>query len=298
MNKKLTLTIGIPAYNEEKALPTLLKSIVNQQSTRYDLKKIIIVSDGSTDHTIELVQQLDIQNLVIKKNNERKGKEEALVHIKKQTTTDALLLLDADVRLKDPKFIDTLIKPIYDGIAELTSANVVALPSTNFFTRMLTVSNNFKRQVYEAWNDGNNLYTCHGRAICLAKKLYSQIPYENVIADDALAYLYSQKLKLQYHYVKGAKVYYYLPKTPDDHYKQSIRFLVSQKQFSTIFEHDLITQSYKIPLSILIQTSLIFLLKNPIEMIMYIFTFTYLKIKTLNQKKFVTVWEISQTSKS
>ncbi len=50
------LSVIIPAYNEEKRLPTTLESVHNFLSEREDSFEIIIVDDGSSDGTKEVVK--------------------------------------------------------------------------------------------------------------------------------------------------------------------------------------------------------------------------------------------------
>ena len=51
MNKKLTVSVGIPAYDEEANIKSLLEAILQQRQENFILKSIIVVSDGSTDRT-------------------------------------------------------------------------------------------------------------------------------------------------------------------------------------------------------------------------------------------------------
>ena len=51
MVKKQTVTIGIPAYNEEQNIGVLLSKLLAQKQIHYKLKEILIYLDGSIDHT-------------------------------------------------------------------------------------------------------------------------------------------------------------------------------------------------------------------------------------------------------
>ncbi|MCT1550823.1 glycosyltransferase family 2 protein [Brevibacterium casei] len=51
------VTIGIPAYNAEKYLPTCLQSIADQTADRRRIETIV-VDDGSTDGTAEMAERL------------------------------------------------------------------------------------------------------------------------------------------------------------------------------------------------------------------------------------------------
>ncbi|WP_455001039.1 glycosyltransferase family 2 protein, partial [Capnocytophaga leadbetteri] len=51
--------IIIPAYNEEKSIVLTLQSLVNQSFVPY---QIIVVDDGSTDNTAQLIREMVAQH--------------------------------------------------------------------------------------------------------------------------------------------------------------------------------------------------------------------------------------------
>jgi dolichyl-phosphate beta-glucosyltransferase len=71
------LSVIIPAYNEEKRLPKTLKEINDYLKKQNFESEIIVVSDGSTDKTCEVVEELksEIPNLrlICEKINRGKG---------------------------------------------------------------------------------------------------------------------------------------------------------------------------------------------------------------------------------
>jgi len=77
MSNKIYLSVVIPAYNEEKRLPKTLKEVDNYlRKQSYDYE-IIVISDGSTDRTCEVVEGLKSQiaklRLICEKINRGKG---------------------------------------------------------------------------------------------------------------------------------------------------------------------------------------------------------------------------------
>lgn len=50
------VSIVVPTYNREKELGRAIHSILQQTYVKYE---IIIVDDGSTDHTMDAVQQFE-----------------------------------------------------------------------------------------------------------------------------------------------------------------------------------------------------------------------------------------------
>ena len=68
------VSILVPCYNVEKYLPQCLDSIVNQ--TLKDIE-IIVINDGSTDSTLDIIKQYaknDKRIKIIDKENEGYGK--------------------------------------------------------------------------------------------------------------------------------------------------------------------------------------------------------------------------------
>lgn len=68
-----TITIAVPAYNEEKTIIQTIKSLLSLDYPKKKLK-IFVIDDGSTDNTYNLVKQLEsAQVKVFTKKNEGKG---------------------------------------------------------------------------------------------------------------------------------------------------------------------------------------------------------------------------------
>ncbi len=63
----LTLSIGIPAYNEERNMPNLLDHLLAQKlQAEVKLEEIIIVASGCTDKTVDIVKGYQKENPVVK----------------------------------------------------------------------------------------------------------------------------------------------------------------------------------------------------------------------------------------
>ena len=56
-DKKPSVSVIIPAYNEEKYLETTLKSVVNQY---YDNLELIVVPNGCTDKTADIAEKFTV----------------------------------------------------------------------------------------------------------------------------------------------------------------------------------------------------------------------------------------------
>lgn len=92
------LSVVVPAYNEAKRLPTTLINI-NQWLQKFDQpSEIIVVSDGSTDATGEMVKRLSdiISNLKFIDNKENHGKGWVVRQGMLEATGEWRLFMDAD----------------------------------------------------------------------------------------------------------------------------------------------------------------------------------------------------------
>jgi len=114
--------IAIPALNEENSIESIIKRsldarqflLENSPVTRVD---ITVVSDGSTDRTVELASKYTdrIRLIVFEKN---RGYGSAIKQAWDSTTADLLGFLDADGTC-DPKFFATLCSAVVGQNADL-----------------------------------------------------------------------------------------------------------------------------------------------------------------------------------
>ncbi len=119
-NSKSLVSIIIPAYNVEKYLESCIQSILKQD---YAPIEIIIVNDGSTDNTFDIIQQYASKYSNIQYVNKKNG---GLPLARKSGIEKAsgtyVLHLDGDDTLHDG-----IIKELVD-IAEKTNAEIITGP--------------------------------------------------------------------------------------------------------------------------------------------------------------------------
>ena len=109
------LSIVIPAFNEGKTIHLILDKIKAVRLLKDIEKEIIIVDDGSTDNTQEIVQSYQKANcdLTIRylQNEKNSGKGFSLNRGLKEATGDYLIVQDADMEY-DPEEYNILLKPM------------------------------------------------------------------------------------------------------------------------------------------------------------------------------------------
>ena len=111
----MKLSVLIPVYNEMENIREILRRV---QATKL-AKEIIVVDDGSSDGTREVLKKLNGRNKVRVILHERNlGKGAALVTGMKEAKGDVLLIQDADLEY-DPRDYPALLQPIEEGLADV-----------------------------------------------------------------------------------------------------------------------------------------------------------------------------------
>jgi glycosyltransferase involved in cell wall biosynthesis len=103
----------IPAYNERATIATLVERV---RALPFR-KQLVVVDDGSTDGTSEILDSLAGDDLaVVRQANAGKGAavRNGIAH----TTGDIVVIQDADLEY-DPADVPELIQPIVDGVADV-----------------------------------------------------------------------------------------------------------------------------------------------------------------------------------
>ena len=113
----MKLSIIIPVYNEKNTILEVLKKI--DQVVFVDCEKeIIIVDDGSTDGTREILKNLgESYRVIFKEKNSGKGASVKLgiTH----ATGDYITIQDADLEY-DPQDLKALLEPVRSGKADIS----------------------------------------------------------------------------------------------------------------------------------------------------------------------------------
>ncbi len=111
MNK---ISCIICAYNEEKRIWLVLNALKDHP----DISEVIVVNDGSTDDTTNIVEQYDFVKLISFEKNQ--GKSKAMSAGINAAQNDILMFLDADILTITPTEISELAKPVLENKADVT----------------------------------------------------------------------------------------------------------------------------------------------------------------------------------
>jgi glycosyltransferase involved in cell wall biosynthesis len=111
----MKLSLVIPILNEEESIP-LLRSHLDALSTDVFDIEIILIDDGSTDHTAAIVKEWILSNprVVLLQLSRNFGHQAAITAGLKEATGDAVVILDADLQ-DPPELIFQLVEKWQEG---------------------------------------------------------------------------------------------------------------------------------------------------------------------------------------
>jgi glycosyltransferase involved in cell wall biosynthesis len=111
----LTLSVVIPAFNEAGTVGKVVRRVLQ---IPFDLE-VIVVNDGSTDGTAEILERLASQDSRIRLvHQENAGKTAALKRGFELSQGEVVIIQDADLEY-DPAEIEHVIQPILNGQADV-----------------------------------------------------------------------------------------------------------------------------------------------------------------------------------
>jgi glycosyltransferase involved in cell wall biosynthesis len=111
----MKLSVIIPVYNEVESIREIVRRV---QKVRL-ANEIVIVDDGSTDGTRDLLAELDGRRSVrVIFHEKNQGKGSAVRTGISNARGDVLLIQDADLEY-DPQDYPSLLKPITEGVADV-----------------------------------------------------------------------------------------------------------------------------------------------------------------------------------
>ncbi|MBK5258397.1 MAG: glycosyltransferase family 2 protein [Thermoanaerobaculia bacterium] len=108
----MAATAIIAAYNEEATLAEVLTAL----SSSPLIHEIIVVSDGSTDRTVEIARGFDVTTIALKEN---RGKGYAMRVGVDYASNDVLFFVDGDMYNVTQQHIDDLMLPVMNGECDM-----------------------------------------------------------------------------------------------------------------------------------------------------------------------------------
>lgn len=265
--KKLILSIGIPAYNEEANILNLIQRILDQTRENYELKEIVINSDGSSDNTVEQVLKANNPIVRVLDNKDRIGKIKRINQLINELTGDVIALIDADVVPTTLDTFDKLIKPFIDSDVVYVSGKPIPLSPTTFIEHAAVYSRSVWDKIRKEFKNGNSIYTCHGTLYAFRSEFAKENNFPDTIwADIGFHYLVCRNKNLKYKSAPDANAYFRAPQTIKDYLNQIARYKKEDQALFDYFGTNIKTE-YDIPVSMVNRYKLEALIAHPLHIL-------------------------------
>lgn len=228
--KKTPISIGIPAYNEEQNITKLLDALLKQKLSSVLIREIIVVSDGSTDKTCELVMDFikkhKTKNIKLIHYKQRKGKWFAINVFLRNAKSKYLILESAD-NIPNEKAVEFLISKLRDSKVGIVASKIVPINREGFWAKIGFL-------LYELHHLVSLESPKFGELIAF-KKVFDKIP-KTIVDEEEIARIIKEKGFLGF-YEPRAIVYIKTPSNFKDFISQRRRifcghyFLAKKKDY-------------------------------------------------------------------
>lgn len=299
MTDKISITVGIPAYNEEANIKSLIFVLLNQVLSSAVLSEIIVVVDACTDFTADEVRSIDDHRIKIIEHTTRQGLCAGQNEIVRLALGDILVLLDADVLPKGLLFLENIVQPILaDPEVGIVGADTISATPKKFIERVIANSHEVKTSLYRSFKNGNNVYLCHGRARAFSRHFFTTLTWPLKYSEDSYSYLYCVQKHFKFVYAPTAQIIFRSPQNISDHLRQSLRFVHGQNNLIKTFPSGFAEREYTLPWTKVISAVAKALLRHPILMSTYVIITLWGRILyPFNRVHNHSIYEPSKTSK-
>lgn len=267
MNTLPTVSIGMSAYNEGKNIASLLRELLKQKHTTWRLKEILVYTDACSDNTVSEALSVRDHRIHIHEGKTRKGKVHRVNEMMKDSTGDAIVLFDADLKLGNTHVIDALMKELFRSPEiQLVGGNTRPYAPVTFLERAVYSTFLVFERSRKMMKNGHNIFGCNGGCLALKTAFARTITIPNVINEDDYIYFTCLTKKHAFRHVPAAVVLYKLPQTLRDYLSQTFRSNPEAVtlNFSRYFG-SIVAKEYHRPLFFLVQSIVQSLRIYPIE---------------------------------
>lgn len=301
MTSKVTLTIAIPAYNEEGNIAILLTSVLKQKVSGGTVDKICIISDGSTDRTNLIVKEFmrrhkSIQLVAHKK---RKGKVARLNEIYRANKSQYLIVLDADILLANDRVISKMVASMQ------LHHRVTILAAHQIPTRSKTLVGKAIYAAYRIWDETRlavpkqiHIQNFYGAATIYRGSFVQQLRIPSDITDER-GYIYLKAIEQgEFSYNQKAVIYYHPVETLHDLWWLGDRsFSKNQDMLARIFGPR-IYNLYQIPLKYKLRSIILNMTKSPLYTTLGLLLNVLIRVFPAHDKLYTAgMWEPSSSTK-
>jgi len=229
-----TISMIIAAYNEEEVISSKIENTL-ALSYPEDRLEIIIVTDGSTDHTAEIAQTFEKAGVQVFHKPERQGKTAALNRAVPYASGEILFFSDANTFYAH-NVIQKMVRNFHDtSVGGVSGRKVILQESDRSTTQGETAFWGYEASLKHSESQVSSIVTADGEIFAMRRALFDPIPAQ-IVHDDM--YLTLKMIKQGYRvvYEHEASSAEYPSKTSGDEFHLKVRYASGGYQICSIFK--------------------------------------------------------------
>ncbi len=300
--RKLTVSIGIPVYNEEANIKELILRLVKQEQDNYMLKEIMVFFDGTTDNSVDIVKSLANRFKIIKMFifKKRSGQQAMQNLMLKKYSGDLLMIVEGDALPADTGVIDELVHPFKKSSIKnlgIAVGNAEPVKPVGLFEKVMTQGSRMKSKMFSEWRGGDNIYCCNSAKI-LSRNFTQNLTWPLDLPEDVYTYFRLKQLNLKMVKQHRARFYFRNVTNFKDRKKQCTKFISGRRSFCKYFEPAWIKKEYSPPFGLVVKSVLSSFFRNPVLIVLYLLEVCINRITTLKVSKFDPLFMPHRSSKT
>jgi len=229
-----SVCILIAAYNEEKYVLDKINNSLEQMYPK-DKLKVILVSDGSTDRTLELANSISHDVLKVINVEKRQGKANAINTALTHINEEVIVFTDANVFLHD-NAVRELVKPLQDDNVACVSGRVMlkAINDGEILGEGLYMK--YERLMFKSESIISTMTGIDGGMFAIKREFVEPISKDTILDDMLIAMrvlLNKKKIK----YKESAVAEEYVPASVAQEFRRKVRIATGAFQLLTQVWH-------------------------------------------------------------
>ncbi|KKR70325.1 MAG: Glycosyl transferase family 2 [Candidatus Roizmanbacteria bacterium GW2011_GWB1_40_7] len=296
--KKLTISVGTSAYNEESNIKHMLQSVLRQQGDSFILKEIMVISDGSSDTTVQQTKIIDDKRITMYDDGKRLGKPSRIRQLLEDFTADVFVFIDADTVMKDSHVLEAIAKAFLSNLSlSLIMGNTEPLPGKTFIEKAVNNYIYARSALEKKFHLQERAYGAHGFLAHSHKFGKSLSLPREVFNEDAFFYFAAISRREQVTFLKQATVLYRSPQTIRDHINQATRHIYGGMQLKEYFGDELVDAGFYVSFPATVHLLIRQLVRDPIGYIVLKILGMYCKYRASKKNSMLVTWTPISSSK-
>jgi len=251
LQTEMMVDIVIPVFNEGDCIESLLCDVITaKQHEWFQVQRIYVISDASTDQTDDIVRRVATRDHRIEliTKQERKGKQDSINLALSVTSADVVVFIDADVRIADEHTLGKLLCHFRDHETALVQGGLVRVrPGFTLHPAKLgayfdwIVVDKIRRRKAISW------WSIDGRVMALSRDFYRHLTLPCSLADDQFIFYSCIRQGSKFVFADDATFYYGLPESLADFSHQWSRYFFYTRKSRQYFGEQFMTEDMRVP---------------------------------------------------